>query len=88
MKKMHFEAKDRPVSVLIHDGLVSVTLADGRIISNPLNWHPWLEQATAEQQTHVEYHAFSVDWPDLDEGLDIQGMLQGIRPIAPIHLDR
>ena len=76
-----FQEKDRPISVHIHDGLVSVKLADGRIISNPLAWHPWLESATPEQQARVEYHAFSVDWPDLDEGLDIQGMLQGIRPI-------
>jgi hypothetical protein len=64
--------------------LVSVTLADGRIISNPLDWHPWLANATLEQQASVEYHAFSVDWPDLDEGLDIQGMLQGIRPISAV----
>jgi len=85
MKDNHFEEKDRPVAVLIHDDLVSVTLADGRVISNPLNWHPWLEHATKQQQSHIEYHAFSVDWPDLDEGLDIQGMLQGIRPTAPIH---
>ncbi|MCA0455004.1 MAG: DUF2442 domain-containing protein [Chloroflexi bacterium] len=80
-----FQEKDRPVSVSIGDGLVSVTLADGRIISNPLDWHPWLASATPQQQTNVEYHAFSVDWPDLDEGLDIQGMLQGIRPISALH---
>ncbi|MBI1281610.1 MAG: DUF2442 domain-containing protein [Anaerolineaceae bacterium] len=86
MKNTRFEEKDRPVAVLIHDSLVSVTLADGRIISNPLNWHPWLAQATEQQQAHVEYHAFSVDWPDLDEGLDIQGMLQGIRPVTPVDL--
>jgi len=85
MIKNHSEGKGRPIAVLIHDGLVSVTLADGRVISNPLNWHPWLEQATTQQQSHVEYHAFSVDWPDLDEGLDIQGMLQGIRPTTPVH---
>ncbi len=82
MKNSNFQEKDRPIAVLIHDGLVAVTLADGRIISNPLNWHPWLAQATEQQQSHVEYHAFSVDWPDLDEGLDIQGMLEGVRPLA------
>lgn len=79
-----YDEKDRPVAVQIHDGLVSVTLADGRIISNPLDWHPWLANATSAQQANVEYHAFSVDWPDLDEGLDIQGMLQGIRPISAV----
>lgn len=71
---------DRPVEVSIHDGKVWVTLADGRTIANPLEWHPWLAHATSEQQAHVELHMFSVDWPDLDEGLDIQGMLLGIRP--------
>lgn len=75
-----YEAKDRPVAVRIHDDLVSVTLADGRVISNPLEWHPWLANATPEQQSTVELHAYSVDWPELDEGLDIHGMLQGIQP--------
>jgi hypothetical protein len=37
MNDLHFQEKDRPVSVLIHDGLVSVTLADGRIISDLLS---------------------------------------------------
>jgi hypothetical protein len=75
--------KDRPIAVKIRDSMVLVTLADGRLIGNPLEWHPWLAQATPEQQANVVLHAFSVDWPDLDEGLDIQGMLMGIRPQIP-----
>jgi hypothetical protein len=76
------DEKDRPVALRIHDEMISVTLADGRIISNPLEWHPWLANATAEAQETVEFHAFSVDFPLLDEGLDVQGMLMGIRPKA------
>jgi len=75
-------ATDRPVDVRIRDGKVWVTLADGRVIANPLDWHPWLAQATPEQQAHVELNVFSVNWPDLDEGLDIQGMLMGV-PSSP-----
>jgi uncharacterized membrane protein len=71
---------DRPIEVTIHDGKVWVTLADGRVIANPLDWHPWLANATPEQQTNIELNVFSVNWTDLDEGLDIEGMLQGIRP--------
>lgn len=71
---------DRPVEVSIRDGKVWVVLADGRVIANPLDWHPWLANATPEQQAHVELSVFSVNWPDLDEGLDIEGMLRGIRP--------
>jgi len=47
---------------------------------NPLDWHSWLAIASPEQQAHVELRHYSVDWTDLDEGLDIQGMLMGIRP--------
>jgi hypothetical protein len=74
---------DRPVAVAVHSHKVWVTLADGRDISNPLEWHPWLANATPDQQAHVEFDAFSVYWPDLDEGLDIEGMLRGIRPRQP-----
>jgi hypothetical protein len=73
---------DRPVAVSIHDGKVWVTLADGRDISNPLEWFPWLADATPQQSANVELDAFSVYWPDLDEGLDVEGMLRGIRPRA------
>jgi hypothetical protein len=75
--------RDRPVSVEFQGELVTVTLADGRRISNPIDWHPWLAAATPQQRANVEHSAFSVYWPDLDEGLDIQGMLFGIRPVAP-----
>ncbi len=34
--------RDRPVAVAIREGDVTVTLADGRRISNPLDWHTWL----------------------------------------------
>lgn len=71
---------DRPVAVEFRDGKVWVTLADGRTIGNPLAWHIWLLNAMPEQRAHYELRAFSVDWPDLDEGLDVQGMVLGIQP--------
>lgn len=79
-----YAEKDRPVNVAFTEDYVTVTLADGRRISNPLAWHPWLADATPEQRANIELSALSVDWPDLDEGLDIQGMLQGIRPVFPM----
>lgn len=79
--------KDRPIAVAFDASNVWVKLADGRWIGNPLNWHPWLAAATPQQRANVDLRAFSVDWPDLDDGLDIEGMLRGIRPfndeIAP-----
>ena len=77
----HFNHEtDQPVLVKITKDRVSVTLADGRIISNPLEWHGWLKNAAQKQQANYELLPFSIYWPDLDEGLDIEGMLRGIRP--------
>jgi hypothetical protein len=50
------------------------------VIGNPLAWHPWLAAAAPEQRANVELNPFDVWWTDLDEGLDIEGMLRGIRP--------
>ena len=73
----------RPVGVSFTDDDVIVILSDGTKVSNPLSWHTWLEQATPDQRTNMEYYGDSVDWPDLDEGLDIEGMLRGIKPKQP-----
>lgn len=68
----------KPVNVTFTEDTVNVELSDGRILSNPLKWHPWLEKATPEQKANVELWIFSVWWPDLDEGLDLEGMLLNI----------
>jgi hypothetical protein len=72
--------EDRPVAVEISQGMLRVTLQDGRIIATPLDWYPRLAAATPQQQMHVELTLSGVHWPDLDEDLSIQGMLQGVRP--------
>lgn len=72
--------KYRPVAVNFRDEMVYVTLGDGRVIGNPLDWYPWLAQAKPEQLINVQMTYYSVYWPDLDEALDIEGMLQGIQP--------
>lgn len=78
---MHTLQGDRyPVAVVVTNAEVIVTLTDGTRISNPLDWFPWLRDATPEQQRNVNLYGFSVEWPDLDEGLDIEGMLRGIKP--------
>ena len=70
----------RPVAVNFRDDMVFVTLADGRVVGNPLSWYPWLVNAKPEQLINVQMTYFSVYWPDLDEALDTEGMLTGISP--------
>lgn len=69
-----------PIKVIITEDDITVLLADGRKISNPLDWLPWLQVATPEQRENYQLYPFSIDWVDLDEGIDIEGMLRGIRP--------
>jgi hypothetical protein len=69
-----------PVAVEVTAAEIIVTLSDGRRISNPLDWFPWLEKATPQQRQDVTLHAYSVEWEALDNGLDVEGMLRGIRP--------
>ncbi len=77
-ERLKISEATRPVAVHIADGKIWVTLQDGRTIANPLAWHPWLAGASPAAAAHVELDALSVYWPDLDEGLDIEGMLRGI----------
>jgi hypothetical protein len=67
----------KPVKVQFTDDEIVVTLYDGRVIANPLAWHPWLQRASDLQRSNYELLPFSIEWPDLDEGLSIEGMLQG-----------
>lgn len=74
------EQNDQVVAVELRDEMVYLRLADGRIVGNPLEWHPWLAAATPEQRGNVEQYELSVYFPDLDEGLDVEEMMKGIPP--------
>jgi hypothetical protein len=70
----------RPLAVDVQDGMLLVTLQDGRLIGTPLEWYPKLVAATPEQLARVELSTFGLHWEELDEDLGIEGMLLGIRP--------
>ena len=74
------QSEPRPVAVNFTQDDVIIELSDGTKVSNPLSWHWWLEQATPEQRTDYILGIASVLWPELDEGLDIEGMRRGIKP--------
>ena len=54
-------------------------LADGRVISVPLAWSWRLSEATPKQRAHFRIigSGQGVHWPDLDEDISVEGMLQG-----------
>jgi hypothetical protein len=78
---------NRPVAFEIWDNMIWVTLTDNRVVGAPVNWFPWLAEAAPEQQHNFELHAFSIFWPDLDDGLDIDALLTG-NWTSPMNEDR
>ena len=60
-------------------------LADGRVISVPLAWSWRLSEATPQQRAHLRLigSGQGVHWPDVDEDISVEGMLQGIPARRP-----
>lgn len=46
--------------VEITDEAIIVTLSDGRRISNPLDWHWWLAEASLEDRAGFEIHPTTI----------------------------
>jgi len=59
--------------------LLTVSYDDGRVISLPLKWYPRLFRATPAQRRNWEVigRGYGVHWPDVDEDLSAEGLLQG-----------
>ncbi|MDR3424367.1 MAG: DUF2442 domain-containing protein [Alphaproteobacteria bacterium] len=68
---------------------LSVNLMDGRSVSVPLVWYPRLFEATPEERTHwkIAGGGYGIHWPEIDEDLSAEGLLQGAtapRQFAPV----
>ncbi len=69
------------ISVECKAKFFSVTLKDGRVLSVPLEWYPRLELATPEQRKNYEINILDIHWPDVDEDISIQALLDGKRSL-------
>src|SRR5438093_8529277 len=60
-------------------------LADGRVISVPLAWSWRLSDATPRQRAHFRLigSGQGIHWPDVDEDISVEGMLQGVPARRP-----
>lgn len=58
---------------------LTVSYDDGRIVSLPLKWYPRLSRATPAQRRNWELigRGYGVHWPEVDEDLSAEGLLQG-----------
>lgn len=70
------ETQARATKVDIKDGMIHISLNDGRILSIPVSRYPWLENATPEQQTNITIGSFAILWDDLDDGIDLENVMR------------
>jgi len=73
-------SEPRILSLRVEDDTISAHLHDGRIITVPLAWSWRLMNATSEQRQHFEIigSGQGVHWPEIDEDISAEGMLNGI----------
>jgi hypothetical protein len=73
------KAGERILDVHVTEDTISVDLYDGRTITAPLAWFPRLLHATPEERVNwrVAGAGYGIHWPDIDEDLSTQGLLQG-----------
>jgi hypothetical protein len=83
--------ESRISSVEVTDEVITARLVDGRVISVPLAWSWRLSDAPPAQRNNWQLigDGHGVHWPDVDEDISAEGMLNGVparrpeRPVAP-----
>lgn len=77
--KTKIKSDERVQHVVVTPDLLHFLLRDGRCLMVPLDWFPRLQTATLEQRARWEITGggFVVRWPDVDEDLEITGLLAG-----------
>jgi hypothetical protein len=77
--------ESRITRIEVTDETITAYLVDGRVISVPLAWSWRLSDATPAQRAHWRLigDGHGVHWPDIDEDLSAEGMLNGVPARRP-----
>lgn len=69
----------RAVAIAFKGEYIVLRLEDTRELAVPIAWYPRLARATAAQKANGEWigNGIGISWPEIDEDLEIQGMLDG-----------
>lgn len=65
--------------VTVTEDTLVVDLVDGRTVSVPLSWYPRLAHGTPAERERWRLigRGEAIHWPDLDEDVDVSGLLAG-----------
>ncbi len=69
----------RVSAVNVTDNMLTVDLADGRILSVPLAWYPRLLHGMPEERQNWRLigDGAGIHWPDLDEDISVEALVSG-----------
>ena len=74
---MCFSPDNKPVSVTVRRGTVTIKMPSGLEIRFPVVRNPRLAKGNDAQLNHVEVSPLGLHWPDLDEDLSFAGLSAG-----------
>jgi hypothetical protein len=67
----------RATQVEVDESSLLVTLADGRVVSTPLEWFPRLRDATPGQRANWRLigPGIGIHWEEIDEDISVRSLL-------------
>lgn len=79
MSTLTLASSPTAVEVRISDDTLTVTLADGRVVSVPMSWYPRLSHALPQHRSIWEFigQGHGIHWPELDEDISVENLLLG-----------
>ncbi len=71
------ELKPLATNIIVTDATLTITLADGRVLSVPVSWFPRLAQATSAQRAdwRLMGNGSGIHWEAIDEDLSVPQLL-------------
>jgi len=81
MTSLLLENEPTACGVLVTDEQLVVSLVDGRTLMVPLAWYPRLVHGTLAERRNLQLlgDGYAMEWPDLDEHIEVEGLLAGRR---------
>jgi hypothetical protein len=75
------------IDISFDNGNMTVELTDGPSLTIPLDWYPRLFHGTQEERQNWRLlgDGYAIEWPDLDEHIEMEGLLAGRRSGANKH---
>jgi hypothetical protein len=69
----------RAIDILFSENFLVITLTDGFLLSVPISWFPWLENATQQQRNNWELlqEGSWICWPEINRDICMSALACG-----------